>query len=131
MEPHRGYYSLIQFCPDISRLETVNIGVVLFCPTLDFLDARTAKTNRRAEMLVGRGNLQHEALNSAKQAIEERLQVDRDAFQSIEDLEKFIATRGNMLKLTAPRPVKVFDPTTELQTLFDELVGESSLLNAT
>ena len=35
--PTRGYYSLIQFCPDTCRLEVANVGVVLYCPEVSFL----------------------------------------------------------------------------------------------
>lgn len=126
MKPKRGYYSLIQFCPEPSRLEAVNVGVVLLCPEADFIAARTAAGNRRAEKLVGRGELDRAALNSAKQAVEHRLHVDRDSFQSIEDLRKFVDTRGNNLKLTDPRPMKVFSPQEDLDELFAELVGGRS-----
>jgi hypothetical protein len=123
MKPKRGYYSLIQFCPDASRLEAVNIGVVLLCPDAGFLAARTAAGNRRAEKLVERGEFDRAALNSAKRAIEHRLEVDRDSLQSLEDLQRFVATRGNTLKLTDPRPVKVFNPQQDLDSLFAQLVG--------
>ena len=45
MTTEKGYYSLIQFCPDVSRLEAVNLGVILFCPGSAFLQAlcRTSK----------------------------------------------------------------------------------------
>ena len=123
MKPKRGYYSLIQFCPNPSRLEVVNVGVVLLCPDADFIAARTSAGNRRAETLVGRGELDKSALNSAKRAIEHRLEVDRASFKSHEDLQKFVNTRGNNLKLTTPRPLKVFDPPKDLDNLFAELVG--------
>jgi len=130
MKPQRGYYSLIQFCPDASRLEAVNVGVVLFCPALDFLSARTTSNNRRAEALVGRSRLERASLNAAKEAIERRLEVDRGSFQGIEDLENFVNTRGNWLKLTQARPVKVFNPESELEKLYAELVGGKSLRQA-
>ncbi len=62
MTPQKGYYSLIQFCPDASRLESINIGVILFCPEMGFLDDKTSSNTRRAEKLVGRGELAREAL---------------------------------------------------------------------
>ncbi len=127
MKPERGYYSLIQFCPNPSRWETVNVGVVLFCPALGFLDARTSKSNRRAEKLVGRQNLERVALDAAKQAIQSRLKVNRESFQTIEDLEKFINSRANWLKLTPARPIKVFSPKDDLDRLFAELVGGGAL----
>jgi hypothetical protein len=127
MKPKRGYYSLIQFCPDASRLEAVNVGVVLFCPDAAFLDARTSGDNRRAESLVGHGQLERRALNAAKRAIERRLQVDRDSFKDMDDPQKYIDTRGNWLKLTPRRPVKVFDPSNDLESLYAELVGGKSM----
>jgi len=127
MKPQRGYYSLIQFCPDASRMESVNVGVLLFCPALDFLGARTSNNNSRAEKLVGRGRLEKAALNAAKEAIERRLEVDRESFRNIEDIERFVNTRGNWLKLTQARPVKVFNPESDLTALYEELVGGESV----
>lgn len=126
MTPQKGYYSLIQFCPDASRQEKVNIGVLLFCPASGFLDARTSRSTRHAEKLVGRGQLARKALKQAQSSIEQRLKVDRESFQDIESLNRFVATRGNSLQLTAPRPIKVFDPHSCLEQLFDELVGGTS-----
>jgi hypothetical protein len=123
MKPMRGYYSLIQFCPDASRLEAVNMGVLLFCPEANFIAARTTASNRRAAKLLGPGELNRAALNSAKRAFERRLEVDRASFQSLDDLQHFVDTRANILKLTAPRPVKVFDPCADIERLFGELVG--------
>src|SRR5688572_28005390 len=99
MNAKKGYYSLIQFCPDASRLETVNVGVLLFCPDIQFIAARTAKGNQRAAKLVGRAGLDKASLNSAKRALERRLKTDRDAFTNFEDLQKFVDSRGNVLKL--------------------------------
>jgi len=101
---------------------------VLFCShDAEYLGARTSGSNRRAEKLVGRDRLQRSALNAAKQAIERRLEVDRDSFKDIEDLQKYIDTRGNWLKLTPPRPMKVFDPAENLDRLYAELVGGVSM----
>jgi Protein of unknown function (DUF3037) len=119
----KGYYSLIQFCPNASRLEAVNVGVLMYCPDANFIAARTSKGNRRAAKLVGQSNLDRTSLNAAKRALERRVETDRGAFNSLEDLQRFVDSRGNILKLTQPRPVKVFDPVTDLESLYDELVG--------
>jgi len=50
----KGYYSIIQYCPDPSRLEAVNIGVALFCPELRFLRARFGR--RRLASVSSSGN---------------------------------------------------------------------------
>lgn len=123
MTTEKGYYSLIQFCPDVSRLEAVNLGVILFCPGSGFLKALTSRSTRRAEKLVGRADLARAALKSARTAIEKRLLVDRESFKSLEDLQRFVDTRGNSLQLTPPRPLKVSSPDEELSRLFNELVG--------
>lgn len=123
MQVQKGYYSLLQFCPDPSRLEAVNLGIVLYCPDSRYLSARTAKSNLRAAKLVGRENLDRGSLNSAKRAIERRLDVDKSAFENLDDFQRFVETRANALKLTAPRPLKVFDPEQTLDDLFRELVG--------
>lgn len=126
MNSKKGYYSLIQFCPDMSRLESVNQGVVLFCPDAGFLQARMAKGNDRASKLVGRKKLDADALTAAKLAIEHRFEADRQSFNDIEDLQRFVDTRGNLLRMTPPRPVKVLDPAESLNELFTELVAEHS-----
>ncbi len=123
MKAQKGYYSLIQFCPDRSRLEAVNVGVLLFCPDPHFIAARTAKGNQRPTKLVGRSAYDAAGLNAAKRAIERRLENDAKAFQTLDDLQHFVDSRGNDLKLTTPRPIKVFDPTADLHKLFKELVG--------
>lgn len=123
MTPKRGYYSLIQFCPDPSRAEAVNLGVLLFCPEARFVAARMSQGNGRAAKLVGRTGIDSASLNAAKRAIEHRLQMDWEGFQTLEDLQRFVDTRANVLKLTTPRPVKVFEPEEELRKLYEELVG--------
>jgi hypothetical protein len=123
MATKRGYYSLVQFSPNPSRAESVNLGVILFCPDAGFLEARMSAANRRAAKLVGRGGYDATELNAAKRAIERRLHVDRAAFQTREGFQRFAETRANILKLTEPRPVKVVEPGSKLEQLFQELVG--------
>jgi len=129
MTAHRGYYSLIQFCPDLSRMEAINVGVVLFCPELNFIEARMAGDTRRAEQLTGRRQLERHALKHAKHAIERRFIYDRCAFQEVGDFERFIGTRANSLRLTPQRPIKVTDPESQLQGLYDTLVAVGSTIN--
>jgi len=127
MSVMRGYYSLIQFCPDLSRLETVNVGVVLLCPDAGFLAARTSANNNRSQRIFGRENVDGPRLNAAKAAIEARLRKDAAALRSLDDLKQFIATRANDLILTPPRSLKVVSPKQDLERLFRELVGGRSL----
>ena len=124
MTAHRGYFSLIQFCPDASRLEAANVGVVLLCPELGFLEARTSRGNARVRRFFGPDAFHPVGLNMAKQSFVRRLKVEWEGVPTVEQFQHFVDTRANELQLTAPRPVKVFDPACELQRLFDQLVTD-------
>jgi hypothetical protein len=117
----KGYYSLIQYCPDQSRLESANIGVVLLCPELRFLRAKVTGDNRRIAKFFGRNSFDPDAVALAKATVEAR--IERGAEMStLEDLERFIATRANAVLLTPPRPMRVDDPADDLETLYLDLV---------
>lgn len=73
-----GYYSLIQYCPDLSKAESVNVGVLLFCPDVKFIDARTSSGNDRVRRFFGGGSFDSARLQAAKKAIEVRLRICRD-----------------------------------------------------
>lgn len=124
MNATKGYYCLIQFCPDPSRAEAVNIGVLLFCPERRFIDAKTSSDNKRIERFFLRGSFNPFEVNEAKRALKDRLEVERDRFRELADLNEFISTRANNIILTAPRVVRVENPESDLAQLFDELVGK-------
>jgi len=127
MNVERGYYSLIQFCPDRERLEAANIGVVLFCPESGFLGARTARGNHRIRQFFGHdADFDWSQINTIKKSIEKRLAKEQalGELKNLEDLETFIAKRANQIQLTQPRPMKVFDPTSDLDQLFVDIIGE-------
>ncbi|HLK59726.1 MAG TPA: DUF3037 domain-containing protein [Chthonomonadaceae bacterium] len=120
----RGYYSIIQYCPDAARAEVANVGVVLFCPECKFLDARVSERNDRIARFFGRRSFDPEQVNNAKQALVNRLRVERDYFLTPEDLTHFAQTRANEIVLTLPRPMQVEDPVSDLNALFLELVND-------
>jgi hypothetical protein len=123
MTASKGYYSIIQYCPDAGRAEAANVGVVLFCPDLGFLDARVSQGNDRVSHFFGRDSFDRHRLNAVKHSVIKRLSVDRGRFQTPADLEQFIATRANEIRLTPPRPMRVTDPKQDLDALFNDLVG--------
>ncbi|MGA2035327.1 MAG: DUF3037 domain-containing protein [Thermoguttaceae bacterium] len=126
MTAKRGYYSLVQFYPNPSRAEAVNLGVVLFCPDAGFLGAKMSAGNKPAMKLVGRAGIDPAELNAAKRAIEHRLHADLASFRTLDDFRRYAETRANVLRLTAPRPIKAVEPEQELAQLFQELVGGRS-----
>jgi hypothetical protein len=123
MKPAKGYYSLIQYCPDLSRLETANIGVLLFCPERLFLQARTVRGNKRILRFFGKEGHDWARIDSFKLGLEERLAAENGSISTLEDLQRFIFLRANELQITPPRPMRVEDPRKDLETLFQELVG--------
>jgi hypothetical protein len=122
MEFHKGYYSLIQYCPDPSRLEAANVGVLLFCPALRFVKARLAENNRRIDKFFGHQDW--DLVKAQKQAIVERLIVDAAHFRTLEDLQDYAGRRANEIQLSPARPLKVRNVEEELEGLFQRLVGD-------
>jgi hypothetical protein len=124
MNPVQGYYAVVQYCPDPSRLEAANVGVVLFCPSIGFLKVRLARDNERIRRFFG--PIDDQLVVAAKDALVNRLRVDAKSFGTVDDLEAYAARRDNEVRLTPLRAVKVADAETELEALFRRLVGERS-----
>lgn len=124
MNPAKGYYCLVQYCPDIARAEAANVGVVLFSPEHRFLRASMMKSNHRIRKFFGEEADNYQHLNAMKDALAERLQVEKAEFQGLNDLQKFVETRANKVILTQPKPFKVFEPEQDLAALFQELVAD-------
>jgi hypothetical protein len=102
MTASKGYYAAIQLCPDPSRLETVNLGTLLFCPEMQFLKAAFARDFGRARKLFG--PLDETFLEMQREALCDRLQRV-DEFRTVEDLQGFIDRRSGGLRFSALRPM--------------------------
>jgi len=126
MKPQKGYYSVIQYCPDLSRFEAVNIGVLLFCPDSGFLKARIGLHRNRISRVFGKDGHDWKRLNAVKQSLLKRLNNQNPEFRSLDDLQHFIATRANQIQLTPPKFTKVFDPVQDLNMLYLKMAGEPS-----
>src|SRR5262245_58763967 len=110
MKPAKGYYCVIQYYPDLTGLEAANSGVLLRWPECQLLKARTVQRNQRIRRFVGYGGHDWSRVESLKAAFEERIQVEQRSIGKLEDLQKFIATRANLIQVSDPRPIKVTDP---------------------
>src|SRR5438270_13906920 len=89
MNPAKGYYSLIQYCPDLGRLEAANVGVLLFCPERQFLKARTSGNNSRIIHFFGSEGHDWVRLNAFKRGLEDRLVIEGNEIETVEQLERF------------------------------------------
>lgn len=113
----KGYYSVVQYCPDPSRMEGANIGVILF--TLSGgVKILTDEGVKRVEKFFGSD---HTTLaQSSSCALRERLK--REDFSSLLELNNFINSRANLIHLTPLRPMKVQHFDQDAQELFEKLV---------
>ncbi|MBI3268672.1 MAG: DUF3037 domain-containing protein [Planctomycetes bacterium] len=123
MPDTRGYYGVIQYCPNPSRAEGANVGVLLCCPEVGFLETSMSAGNDRVRRFFRGESLDLERLQSAKQAFASRLRQEQGELRTIEQLQRFIETRAGDLRIVAPRPIRVSEPKAELDSLFLELVG--------
>ena len=122
MTPHKGWFSIVQFCSDASRLESANIGVLLFCAALKFLEVRIAPDNRRIIRFFGSDAIDLDSINVFKKGLKDRLLKERENIQSREQLLEFVNSRANEIRLSAPRSVRVTSPHEQLDDLFAKLV---------
>ena len=124
MNATKGYFSLVQYCPDFARQEAANVGVVLFCPERQFIRAQVAETISRIRRFFGQDVDGYHHLRGMMEALASRLDVERSEFKTLEDLQQFIATRANKVILTQPKPMMVIDPQADLEALYLELVAD-------
>ena len=122
-EPKPGYYSLIQYCPDLGRQEAANVGVLVFCPDLYFLQAKVERSNSRIIRFFGKVGHDWKRINSFKQGIVNRLETESSNIRTIEDLKRFINSRANLIQISDPKPMTITDPTKDLEELFTEFFG--------
>ena len=116
-----GFYSLVQYCPDRSRQEAANLGVVLLSPAHGFLGVKMGQGNDRIRRFFGEqaGDLQQ--INAMKKMLVRRLQEDKELLVP-EQFEKFRVVLSNELQISKPRAIRVENPQAELAQLFSELV---------
>lgn len=107
-----GFYSVVQFCPDLVRGEVVNVGVVVGSPSLGIY-ARMAERNEYVKHMFGADAYDDTRLSFAKAGLVERL---KEVEPTIDALAGFISQESGQLILTPPRPMIV-------KNLVDDCVG--------
>ena len=120
----KGYFSLVQYCPDVARQEAVNVGVVLLCPEQNFIGVKMAPANHRVRRFFGEEADNYQHLNAMKDALASRIQVEAADLLTPGALETFVETRANKVVLTMPKPMRVGDAAADLLALYEELVTE-------
>jgi len=114
----QGYYSLIQYCPDILRLEVCNVGVVLLCPDIPYLNIKVVQNHSRVGTIFGKKHLPY--VEMFKDSIARR--IINEGIVTLEGLNAFISRLANEFRMTKPRGMTVENaPEVELQKLFREI----------
>ena len=117
----KGFFSIVQFCPDLDRGECANVGVVLVVPSMRFRKVLLSEDNEGPKQRFGRDAYDDVRLAIAKKALAGRIDQERE-WGGTEDLATFAKKEGNHLLLSAPRVILVEDADAELSELFQRLV---------
>lgn len=127
MEPRKGHYSLIQYCPDRGRAEAVNVGLVLFVPAERRLEIRMATTAKRVQQVFGKSAVDSWWLRTVRESFERGILTEHRAarFATVEDLDRYFTTLGNDIIATPARVTLVDDVSASLTRLFARFVDSA------
>jgi hypothetical protein len=125
-EMARGFYSVVQYCPDRFRAEAVNVGLVLLCVEPHVLRVKMTSNYGRVRKLFGIGEADLTNLKLSTHGLTSRMEHSLDELRTQEDLAAFAASRANDLRLTEPRLAKLDNFDDDFERLFAQLVEEPS-----
>lgn len=120
----RGFYSVVQYCPDRFRAEAVNVGLVLLCLDPHALRVRMTHNYDRVRKLFSISKTELKNLKLSTHGLSSRIEKSTDELRTPEDLSAFAASRANDLRLTEPRLAKLDDMDADFDRLFGQLVEQ-------
>lgn len=123
----RGFYSIVQYCPDRFRAEAVNIGLLLLCTEPHDVRVRMTSSYARVRKLFSLAKSDFTNLKLATHGLTSRIQASAGDLRTAEDLASFASTRANDLRLTEPRLAKLDDIESDIERLYAELVDRQSM----
>ena len=119
--PRAGYYSFVQYVPDTCAMEACNVGVILVCEEtgeggMECADS-IAELNRVASFF-GESHASDSTLAAIK-AFSHRL---KDGMKSTMDIIDAVGCLCNSIRITDPRPIKIYDIAKNRRDLFETYV---------
>jgi Protein of unknown function (DUF3037). len=122
-------YAVYRIVPRVERGERINVGVVVFARTLDYLDARTALDEQRLAALWP--DVDPATVTPHLDAIERVAQGDPDAgpIAALDTTARFhwlVSPSSTIIQPSAVHTGLCGDPAAELDKLFDALVASPS-----
>ncbi len=122
----RGFYSVVQYCPDRFRAEAVNIGLVVLRLEPHALRVRMTRNFDRARRLFGIGARELKNLAFSASGLKSRIEHSVEEFRTADDLAAFVASRANDLRLTSPRLAVLDNLEADFERLFSQLVDDQT-----
>jgi hypothetical protein len=122
----RGFYSVVQFCPDRFRAEAVNVGLVLLSIDPHAVRVNVTSHYDRVRKLFAIGKPELKNLKVSTHGLMSRIEQSADELRTSEDLVTFAASRANDLRLTEPRFAKLANFDEDFERLFAQLVEHHS-----
>jgi hypothetical protein len=118
-------YALIRVVPRVDRGEFLNVGVILFCPTRAFLDARIEVDEQRLTALWA--GLDRETIDSYLEVIPRicRGGAEAGAIGALSQRERFhwlVAPRSTIIQMSPVHPGVHHDLEIALEVLMRQLV---------
>ena len=120
----KGYYSVMQYCPDPSRGEAANVGVVLFTEEPYTLSVKITQTFARVKRFFRPEDQRLARIMDAVRANAIRVTKSSNELRVLAEFEQFARSMGNDIRLTPPLVVRVEDAKRDLLELYDDLVGD-------
>jgi hypothetical protein len=118
----KGFYSLVQYCPNRFRAEAVNIGLVLLCIEPHAIRVRITDRLDRVRKLFAIEKSEARNLQLANDSFRNRIESSQDQFLTPEDLSSFAAARANDIRMTDPRLARLTNIDQDFDRLYAELV---------
>ncbi len=118
-------YAIVRIVPDVARQEFVNAGAIVFCPKLDFLDARIALDVARLLALAPKADVETIALHL--EAIAAICQGGEGAagLDGLDRRERFrwlVSPRSTVIQTSPAHPGVADSPEAALQRLLATMV---------
>jgi hypothetical protein len=126
----RGFYSVVQYCPDRFRAEAVNVGLVLLCLDPHAVRVRMSSNHDRVKKLFTIAKPELQNLKLSTHGLASRIETSVGELRTVEDLAAFAASRANDLRLTEPRLAKLEDIDADFERLFSQLVYQPERYSA-
>jgi hypothetical protein len=118
----RGFYSVVQYCPDRFRAEAVNVGLVLLCIDPHAVRVRMTGNHERVRKLFAIARPELKNLKVSTLGLTNRIETSVKELRTSEDLAAFAGSRANDLRLTEPRLAMLDDIDADFERLFAQLV---------